>query len=78
MAELRGLLEAHMDRPDVITGTVEFKPGEPAAINLLTHVVGAPLPPTAGPRHGRPLDGVLDDVTWHVRRLVDDLIATIE
>jgi hypothetical protein len=54
MAELRGLLEAHMDRPDVITDTVEFKPGEPAAINLLTHVVGAPLPPTAGPRHERP------------------------
>jgi hypothetical protein len=69
MAELKRRLVAHMSRPDVVVGRVEYRPDKPAKENLLTHVTVLGLPhvvPVIAGDVVHNLRSALDHVAWQL------------
>jgi hypothetical protein len=69
MAELKLRLVAHMSRPDVVVGRVEYRPDKPGKENLLTHVTVQGLPHSVPVIAGdvvHNLRSALDHVAWQL------------
>jgi hypothetical protein len=69
MADLRRRLVAHMNRPDVVVGHVEYRPDKPTEQNMLTHVTIQGLPHSVQTIAGdvaHNLRSALDHAAWQL------------